>query len=512
MDEQEVDILDYESELREHHNMCALVARSKQVWLLTHARRPDREPDQETLTSIILSGLPSVTDWPCWPANLTVVKQTGGQVLRHLVSPAVVAQHLIDNGHAADLIKCEERGQLVVCGYAAAKVADLLGLDHAPRVAYPSRWNIKTKRDKAYKVLSDAHCTGGVSSSSTGWDMTRDAFEEIWNRASYTHVITLGPEGLRAKAKKAIKTLGPFGLRVRAQKITAAHARRDPAERSAAAKQAARTLGPNGLAARGKRIREVYQQKSPEEKAELVRKQKERLANLGPEKRSEIGRKSTASRNAKGPEFIRAARQKAFETLGPQRRKEIAKKGIQTQGPEGIANRTAKGLATREARGSEWRCAIGAKILETLGEEGIKRRTKAIIAGHAARSNEKKKETGQKVLDTLGKEGIKKRAEASAKSNKETYNRRLIEQYGSVEAGVEAKLKAKQEAIAKRSKKRSERRLVKRYGSVEAGIAARNKSANKPRNVQRRANVAASRHPSTATIERCRVKKVLPRT
>lgn len=469
MDEQEVDILDYEAELREHHNMCALVARSKQVWLLTHARRPDREPDQETLTSIILSGLPSVTDWPCWPANLTVVKQTGGQVLRHLVSPAVVVQHLIDNGHAADLIKCEERGQLVVCGYAAAKVADLLGLDHAPRVAHPSRWNIKTKRDKAYKVLSDAHCTGGVSSSSTGWDMTRDAFEEIWNRASYTHVITLGPEGRRAKAKKAAASLGPNGRRAKNLKakmtlgtfgrkmvIAKANATLGPEGRKRRAQNAVTTLGPNGCKERTARARET----------------------LGPEGIANMHANRIAALKARDPEARRESTRKANETLGSEGRKARTAKALKTLGEEGIKKRAAT-------------------IVKNMGRKGINERNKKIAAGHAARDPAEKsavarqaaeklgsdkckkrtakaletmgeaglKKRGKAILQSLGEEGLRKRNEAIGRGNKLAAEKKLIQKYGSIEAGREAQ---KQVARERRRQTNRERRQRIRRKKVEA--------------------------------------------
>lgn len=112
-------IIVFRESLETHHQIYAESVQSKPVWLLMHAKRPDRLPGEETLTSTILHGLPEAAEWPCWPAELTVVGRTGGHVIRHLVSALTVARHLEDYGHAEALRQCEKRSQWLLrclCG------------------------------------------------------------------------------------------------------------------------------------------------------------------------------------------------------------------------------------------------------------------------------------------------------------------------------------------------------------------------------------------------------------
>lgn len=259
-------IIVFRESLETHHQIYAESAQSKPVWLLMHAKRPDRLPGEETLTSTILNGLPEAAEWPCWPAELTVVGRTGGLVIRHLVSALTMAQHLEDYGHAEALRQCEERGQLVICGCYAACVADYIGLTKAPRIAYPGRWGVASRRDKAYQVLALAHLAGGASASSSGWGVSREEFEELWKRADYIRHETLGPEGRKLKAQQAVKTLGPEGCRLRSEKarttlgpigrkrlIAKSNATLGPEGRRKRVLQGIKTLGPEGCRRRSKK-------------------------------------------------------------------------------------------------------------------------------------------------------------------------------------------------------------------------------------------------------------------
>jgi len=415
-----------EGALRTHHDACAALAASKRVVLLSHARRPDRAPGQETLTGVVLSGLPEAADWPCWPAELTQVHPAGSQVAHHLVSAQKVARHLVERGHAAVWHQRAALGQLVVCGYAAAKVSALLELK-APRVPHPCRWHVRASRDRVYAVLAAAHCSGGASSSA-GWDVTREAFEEIWKRASWVRNATLGPERCRSKA------------------IAVSHAARDPTERSAVAKRFA-TLGPEGLAARGKKIGNTAWTKTPEERSKHCC----RRAN------TTLGPKGSRERIAK-----------ALATLGPNGRRERAARILENMGEEGLKRRNQKIAAGHAARDPQERSAAARRSVETLGVEGCKERT---AKAFRTMGPDGLRRRAARILESLGEEGLRKRNEAIGMANKAAYERKLIEKYGSVEAGRMAqKAAARERTNARIRQRRAERSLWQTDGQCVVAV------------------------------------------
>lgn len=471
-DEDEVElrnIIVYRESLEMHHQIYAESVQSKPVWLLMHAKRPDRLPGEKTLTSTILHGLPEAAEWPCLPAELTVVGRTGGLVIRHLVSALTVAQHLEEYGHAEALRQCEKRGQLVICGYYAARVADYLGLTKAPRIAHTSRWGVVSRRDKAYQVLALAHLAGGVSASSSGWVVSREAFEELWKRADYIRHETLGPEGRKLKAQQAVKTLGPEGCRLRSEKarttmgpigrkrlITKANATLGPEGRRKRALQGIKTLGPEGCRRRAVKANITM--------GAFGRRQRILKAYIT---MGLAGRRAKAlkANTTLGPDGRQARSQKAMQTLGPDGLRKRAAKTLETLGEEGISRRNvniAAGHAARPAgehsdickhaiagKGQDWCQKRTAKAMKTMGKEGLKER-------------------GKNILKSLGTEGLAKRNKAIGEANKKAAEKKLIANYGSVEAGRAALKEAQR---ARRRIKARERRAAKRQA-----IASNNNS------------------------------------
>lgn len=201
-----------------------------------------------------------------------------------------------------------------------------------------------------------AHGAKLMNGTKGGDGLDPDTARLVWMRVRDT----LGEEGMKARARKAMATLGPAGLAARARQI-------------------AMNLGPGGRSARSKKTQEA----------------------LGPLGRSARARK--AAENL-GPAGLSARTAAVNATLGLEGRSARAKKGQETLGPEGRSARVKK---MNENLGVEGRSARAMKREENLGAEGRSARAKAgsVTLGVAGRSTR-----ARKIAENLGEQGRKARA------------------------------------------------------------------------------------------------------